>query len=76
MRKIADTRPDLAIILTDGYYSDVDVEKWLPNGVKFPQCLFIISRGGTKDHPLTRLGKTIKIPDTAVLKSDKELEEK
>ena len=74
MRTIAQTRPDLAIILTDGYYGDVEVEKWLPNGVKFSQCLFIISRDGTVDHPLKRLGNTIKIPDTAVLSADQDLE--
>lgn len=76
MRTIAQTRPDLAIILTDGYYSDVEVEKWLPNGAKYPQCLFIISRDGTKDHPLRRLGNTIKIPETAVLSADQDLEDK
>ena len=74
MRMIAQTRPDLAIILTDGYYSDVDVEKWLPNGTKLAQCLFIISRDGTEDHPLRRLGNTIKIPATAVLSADQDLE--
>jgi len=76
LRIVAETRPDLAIFVTDGYYSDIDVESWLPPGTKFPQCLFIISRDGTKDHPLARLGKTIKIPDTAVLSDDKSLEGK
>jgi len=76
LRIIAETRPDLTIILTDGYYSDVDVEAWLPNGVNFPHCLFIISRDGTQDHPLKRLGYTIKIPATTVLAGDKALEGK
>lgn len=76
LRIIAETRPDLTIILTDGYYSNVEVEKWLPNGVKFPHCLFIISRDGTEDHPLKRLGYTIKIPKTTLLADDKKLEEK
>lgn len=56
-------KPDLAVFVTDGYYSDVEVEQWMRPNDKWPQCLFIISRGGTEDHPLKRLGKTIKIPD-------------
>lgn len=75
LRQIADTRPDLAIFLTDGYYSDIDVESWMPPGQKFPQCLFIISRDGSADHPLQRLGKTIKIPATNVLGGDEGLED-
>lgn len=62
MREIAKRRPDLAIILTDGYYGNVEVEKMIGPNDKFPQCLFIISREGTADHPLKRLGETIKIP--------------
>lgn len=62
LRDIAKRRPDLAIFVTDGYYGDVPVETWLPPNVKFPQCLFIISKQGSKDHPLKRLGKTIQIP--------------
>jgi predicted metal-dependent peptidase len=62
MRDIAKRRPDLAIFITDGYYSNVDAETWLPPNQKFPQCLFIISRQGTKDHPLKRFGHTIQIP--------------
>jgi predicted metal-dependent peptidase len=58
-------KPDLAVFVTDGYYGDVAVEEWLRSNDKFPQVLFIISKGGTDDHPLKRLGKTIKIPDTA-----------
>ena len=62
MRDIAKRRPDLAIFITDGYYGDIDAESWLPPNQKFPQCLFIISRQGTKDHPLRRFGSTIQIP--------------
>lgn len=62
MRDIAKRRPDLAIFITDGYYGDVQAEKWLPPSAKFPQCLFIISRQGSVDHPLKRFGTTIKIP--------------
>jgi len=62
MREIAKRRPDLAIFVTDGYYGDVDVSKMLGPSVKFPQCLFIISKQGTKDHPLARFGSTIQIP--------------
>ena len=65
LRRIAQQRPDLTIFLTDGYYCDVEVEEWLSNNEKFPRCLFIISRNGTEDHPLKRLGTTIKIPDPA-----------
>jgi predicted metal-dependent peptidase len=61
MLKILKSKADLAIILTDGYYSDVNVEKWLKHGQKFPQCLFVIESQGTEDHPLKRLGETIKI---------------
>ena len=67
MRDIATRRPDLAIIVTDGYYGDIDITGWLPPGVHFPQCLFIISREGQEDHPLKRFGRTIKIPSGARL---------
>ena len=72
MDHIARTRPDLAIIFTDGYFGDVDVERLLPSNVKFPQCLFIISRDGSETHPMQRLGVTIKIPNREVYKKDDE----
>ena len=75
LRKIHKKSPDLSIILTDGYYSDVDVESWMRPGEHFPQILFIISRDGTADHPLARLGETIKIPNTDYYGHDKRLEE-
>jgi len=62
MRDVAKRRPDLAIFLTDGYYGDVEVEKLIGPNDKFPQCLFIISREGEINHPLKRLGQTVKIP--------------
>lgn len=65
MKVIFQRKPDLAVIVTDGYYGDVRVEEWMKPNDKWPQCLFIISRGGTEDHPLKRLGKTIKIPESA-----------
>lgn len=44
---------DLNIILTDGYYGDVDCKTLAPT-------VFVISRQGTPEHPLKRLGKTVK----------------
>lgn len=65
MQEILKRKPDLSIILTDGCYSDVPVESWLRPGEKFPQCLWIISKGGMADHPLKRFGETVKIPESA-----------
>jgi len=62
MKHIAQCKGDLNIFVTDGCYGDVDITGWLPNGVQFPQCLFIISRDGHAEHPLQRFGRTIKIP--------------
>lgn len=64
LKKIHEQQPDLAIILTDGYYDNVDVESWLRPGEHFPQVLWIISKEGTKDHPLKRFGETIQIPNS------------
>lgn len=63
MQHILKNRPDLSVILTDGYYGNVEVEQWMKPGERFPQCLFIISKNGTEEHPLQRLGQTVKIPD-------------
>lgn len=51
--KINEKRPDLSIILTDGYY-DTNV---LPE----TECVIVISDGGTLDHPLkdNKMVKTI-----------------
>lgn len=56
---------DLSIIITDGCYGDVPVESWMKPGQQFPQVLWIISKGGTEDHPLKRLGDTVKVPDSS-----------
>jgi predicted metal-dependent peptidase len=56
-------RGDLSIIITDGCYSDVQFESWMKPGQQFPQVLWIISKGGTEDHPLRRVGDTVKVPD-------------
>ena len=63
MENIWKRRPDLSIVVTDGCYGDVNVEQWMKPGQQWPQTLFIISKGGTVDHPLKRLGDTIKVPD-------------
>lgn len=68
MQDILRKRADLTIVITDGYYGDVPVESWMRPGQHFPQTLFIISKGGTQDHPLKRLGDTVKVPDTANMK--------
>lgn len=59
---------DLSIIITDGCYGDVDVESWMKPGQQFPQVLWIISKGGTADHPLKRIGDTVKVPDGSTSK--------
>jgi predicted metal-dependent peptidase len=63
-RTIAKTRPDLAIVLTDGYYSNVDTKALVgPNG-RFPNTVFIISKDGTTEHPFKNepWAKTVQIP--------------
>lgn len=64
MRSIAKHRPDLAIILTDGYYSDVDEKKYVGANGQFPNTVFIISKDGTTDHPFKgrKWARTVKIP--------------
>lgn len=52
---IVKNNPDLAIIITDGYYGEVTQRKL---GIK---TLFLISAGGTTEHPLKGLGETFKI---------------
>lgn len=64
MKSIAKHRPDLSIILTDGYYSDVDVEAWVGANGQFPNVVFIISKDGTTEHPFKnrKWARTVKIP--------------
>lgn len=45
---------DLNIILTDGCYDNVTCNK-------IPETIFIISKDGDENHPLKRLGKTVKM---------------
>ncbi len=71
MQEILLKKPDLSVVITDGCYGDVPVESWMKPGDKWPTTLFIISKGGTKDHPLKRLGETVQIPDTATGKGRK-----
>jgi len=70
MTIIAKKRPDLSIFLTDGYFGDVNVEDMVGRNNKFPQCIFIISKDGTEDHPFNKKGeknerewsRTVQIP--------------
>lgn len=64
MASIIKNKPDLAIIITDGYYGDVNTDAMLKPGQVMPQTLFIISRAGTQDHPLKRF-HTVKVPENA-----------
>lgn len=75
LQKIYEEQPDLSIILTDGCFEQVDVESWLKPGELFPQVLWIISKEGMEEHPMIRLGATIKIPKSDVMKKDKNLEQ-
>lgn len=68
LKDIHERRGDLSIIITDGCYSDVNVEQWMRPGEQFPQVLWIISKGGMEDHPLKRLGDTVKVPDGSTSK--------
>lgn len=75
IKKIIERKPDLAIVLTDGCYGDVDFEHMLNPGEQMPQIIWIISKDGWEDHPLKRTGETIKIPNTEQLTRDKDLEQ-
>lgn len=61
---VAKERPDLAIFLTDGYYSYVDVKKWVGHNGTMPTVFFLISKGGTVDHPMAKekWARTLQIP--------------
>lgn len=56
MKHIKENKPDLAIVLTDGYYGDVVTS---PGS----EVVFIISKTGQTNHPLTRFGLTVKLED-------------
>jgi predicted metal-dependent peptidase len=64
LQDIYKRKPDLAVFLTDGCYENVEVESWMKPGEQFPQCLFIISKEGNEEHPLARLGYTVKVPNS------------
>ena len=49
-------RPDLCVIITDGYYGDIQTSA---KGI--PPTVFVISNEGQMDHPLKYIGKTVKI---------------
>lgn len=63
LKDIHARRGDLSIIITDGCYGDIPFESWMKPGEQFPQVLWIISKGGSENHPLKRLGDTVKVPD-------------
>ena len=71
MQEILRAKPDLSVVITDGCYGDVPVESWMKPGDKWPTTIFIISRDGTAQHPLARLGSTVQIPDAAAGKGNK-----
>lgn len=68
MADILQRRGDLSIIITDGCYGDVPVESWMKPGQNFPQVLWIISKNGDENHPLKRIGDTVKVPDSSTSK--------
>ena len=61
---ICKKKPDLSIFLTDGCYSDVDVESMVGIGGKVPRTVFIISKDGSERHPFAKRdwARTVKIP--------------
>lgn len=71
MKDILKQKGDLSIVLTDGYWSDVPVESWLKPGETIPQILWVISKDGNEQHPLKRLGETVKIPDSATFNNNR-----
>ncbi len=70
IRQIAKYRPDLAIFLTDGYYSHVDTKALVGKNGRFPNTVFIISKEGSVDHPFAKepLAITVKIPNVSTNK--------
>lgn len=64
MRSIAKHRPDLSIVLTDGYYGNVQTQKMVGVNGQFPNVVYIISKEGTTDHGMKddKNAKTVKIP--------------
>lgn len=56
LQHIQKNTPNLSIILTDGFFSH-------ENYKLKSEVIFIISKGGNKDHPLTECGKTISLEE-------------
>lgn len=54
LENIKKRNPDLAIILTDGYFGQHDIKLTT-------EVIWIISEEGTVDHPMKHIGKTIKL---------------
>lgn len=54
LKDIVKHRPDLSIILTDGHYDSSDINPTT-------EVIWIISKDGNFNHPLTHIGKTIKM---------------
>lgn len=53
--KVIKSRPDLVIVLTDGYWDMPQV-----NVKKIPETVFVISKGGQTEHPMKNIGRTVK----------------
>ena len=53
--KVIKSRPDLVIVLTDGYWEMPDI-----NLKKLPETVFVISKGGSTEHPMKKVGRTVK----------------
>lgn len=54
IKKINERASDLAVILTDGYYSDVQEKT-------HNKIVFVITKDGCVNHPLARLGMTVQM---------------
>ncbi len=62
MEDIKKTKPNLAIILTDGYFDEYSIK------METQDVIWVISENGNPNHPMEKLGKTIKLG--ALLKND------
>lgn len=64
LKNILLSSPDLTLILTDGFFSDVLVETWLKPNQRFPEVLWVIEKSGGENHPFANRtwSNTVKIP--------------
>lgn len=53
-KDIAKNKPDLAVILTDGYYGAFPLPKNMPTNI-----VWVISKNGNKEHPFKNIGLTV-----------------